>query len=261
LKEKKNINRNEAFYHALIKNSHDAISLSDEYFNVTYLSPSTSCISGWTFEERAKVSGTEQAHPDDIEKLRTVMKEVLSNPGEPIPIAFRRKHKDGHYMMMEGVITNMLADENVKGIVSNLRDITLYTKCEDDLRKIIKEVSDYKYALDESSIVAITDQHGIITQVNHNFCKISKYSAEELIGQDHRIINSGHHSKEFIRNLWITIANGKIWRGELKNKAKDGTSPKVSTQYSSQTLQLISFYSLFRPKKKDVFMIFPSTLN
>jgi len=97
------------------------------------------------------------------------------------------------------------------------------------LKKSIKEAADFKYALVESCIVAITDQKGTINYANDNFCKISKYSREELIGQDHRIINSGFHSKEFIKNLWTTIANGKIWRGELKNKAKDGTYYWVDT--------------------------------
>ena len=97
-------------------------------------------------------------------------------------------------------------------------------------RKInLKETSDYKYALDESSIVAITDQKGIINKVNNNFAIYQSISEEELIGQDHRIINSGYHPKEFIRNLWVTIANGKIWKGELKNKAKDGTIYWVDT--------------------------------
>jgi PAS domain S-box-containing protein len=91
------------------------------------------------------------------------------------------------------------------------------------------ELSDYKYALDQSSIVAITDQKGIIRHVNNNFCRISGYSSQELIGQDHRIINSGYHSKEYIRNLWVTIANGGIWKGELKNEAKDGSTYWVDT--------------------------------
>ena len=102
-------------------------------------------------------------------------------------------------------------------------------KAEQSLRKSIKEISDYKYALDESSIVAITDQKGIIKYVNDNFCRISKYSREELIGQDHRIVNSGEHPKTFIRDLWVTIASGKIWKGDLKNRAKDGTPYWVET--------------------------------
>ncbi|UPT68578.1 MAG: PAS domain-containing sensor histidine kinase [Sphingobacteriales bacterium JAD_PAG50586_3] len=91
------------------------------------------------------------------------------------------------------------------------------------------EISDYKHALDEAAIVAITDQKGVILHVNDNFCKISKYSREELLGQDHRILNSQFHPKEYIRDLWVTIANGNIWKGELKNKAKDGTIYWVDT--------------------------------
>ena len=102
-------------------------------------------------------------------------------------------------------------------------------RSEKSLQDSLKEVSDYKYSLDESAIIALTDQRGIIKKANRNFCKISKYKEEELIGQDHRIINSGYHPKEFMRDLWVTIASGKIWKGELKNKAKDGSFYWVDT--------------------------------
>ena len=98
-----------------------------------------------------------------------------------------------------------------------------------ELKKALRNYKDIELALNESSIVAITDSKGVIQFANDKFCKISKYSKEELIGSKQSIVNSGYHSREFFKEMWRTIGTGNVWKGEIKNKAKDGTYYWVDT--------------------------------
>src|SRR5437763_1539779 len=128
----------------------------------------------------------------------------------------KNRAKDGSFYWVETTIVPFLNEQRKpRQYVAIRADITERKLVEEQLRGSLKEVNDLKAALDEHAIVAITDPQGRITCVNDKFCAISKYSRQELIGQDHRLINSGHHREEFIRNLWMTIARGKVWKGEI----------------------------------------------
>ena len=100
--------------------------------------------------------------------------------------------------------------------------VTRFRRLEQQWSANVQQLADIKRAIDHAAIVATTDVTGRITYVNDKFCEISKYAREELIGQDHRIINSGYHPKTFMRSLWRTIASGQVWHGEIRNRAKDG---------------------------------------
>lgn len=157
----------------------------------------------------------------DSKEMLSITKKISSLSKDNQRISFVSKYL-GQDKLYRTISWEMVYLENDNTLFTIGKDIT-------EENTLAKEVENIKMALDESAIVAITNQKGIITYVNDKFCKISKFSRKELIGKDHKIINSGYHSKDFIKNLWQTIASGKIWKGELKNIAKDGNYYWVDT--------------------------------
>jgi PAS domain S-box-containing protein len=149
----------------------------------------------------------------------------------------RNRAKDGSIYWVDTTIVPFVgAEGKPRQYVAIRADITERKRAEDAVKEslaaskaALKEVADQKFALDQHAIVAITDVQGAITYVNDRFCAISQYSKEELIGQNHRILNSGHHSKDFFQQMYHTIAAGQVWHGEIKNRAKDGSNYWVDT--------------------------------
>lgn len=139
-------------------------------------------------------------------------------------IEVKRIKKDGTALDCIVYTSALYDNEGIcNGAMILIEDISQHKHRENQLRNTRKELEDFKYALDQAATVSITDINGDIIYVNDKFCEISKYSREELIGQNHRILKSNQHPKEHYKQLWDTIASGNIWRGDLCNKAKDGS--------------------------------------
>lgn len=167
---------------------------------------------------------------EDIERHKPEQALLIAvREGHFVEDAWRRR-KDGSLFWASTAITALRNESgNLCGFSKVTRDITERKQAEEELRQLVKDLSDVKFAIDRAAILATTDARGTITNVNDKFCELSQYSREELIGQNHRLINSGYHPQAFFANLWSTIKRGNVWHGEIKNRAKDGSYYWVDT--------------------------------
>ena len=111
-------------FRALIEHGTDSVAVIDEHNNIQYLSPASVAVEGYTPEELIGRNGLENTHPDDLPLVDEIVQQLIANPGKPIPVLWRRRHKDGRWLWLEGVATNLLHDPAVRGIVTNYRDVT-----------------------------------------------------------------------------------------------------------------------------------------
>ena len=164
-------------------------------------------------------------HPDD----RAQAREAMATARQGIPCS----GLDSRFLRQDGVLTHLVwrlewpAGSQV--LFAAVREFNERKAADARMAAVLAELKEFKWALDAHAIVAVTDLQGRITYANDKFCTISHYSREELMGQDHRIINSRHHPKAFFADLWQTILAGYIWKGEIQNRAKDGTCYWVDT--------------------------------
>lgn len=220
------VRNSERRFRALIEHSTDGISLIDAQNNILYLSPAVASIEGYTAEELGGHNGLENTHPDDIPLIHEIVARLMANPGKPIPVLWRRRHKDGHWLWLEGVATNLLSDPAIRAIVTNYRDVTE--------RKRIEEIRARLVAIVESSEDAIFSKalDGTITSWNRGAEKMFGYAPEEAVGKSGLIIIPPNlHSEE--ARIMNRIQRGQsIEHFETTRVTREGRPIDVSVSIS-----------------------------
>ncbi|TGM60373.1 PAS domain-containing sensor histidine kinase [Leptospira vanthielii] len=231
-------------YIDLLSNVPDLICELDAFERIRYANSFHKDKLGYEANEILGRSVDEFFHPDDRNELRTKMS-LLKVPGSETKGIWRIAHRDGHFLTCE-CRGKLKHDSNGnKRIIVIARDITeelgtefkihtkpgpkvqspseLHYQSFFELKMSQFEFSQLKFAFDEHAVITITDRNGNITYANDRFCEISMYSREELIGNNHRLLNSGFHSSYFFERMYQMIQNGYVWKGEIRNRTKDGS--------------------------------------
>ncbi|WP_171016756.1 PAS domain-containing protein [Pseudalkalibacillus caeni] len=211
-------------YQLIAENTNDLICLLDSADKtVCYASPSHQWVLGCSAESFQGSSFFRDMDEASRTNLRKAFEEAVIKK-EAIHYECRRMHAEGHWITFEDHAMPVFDSNNkISNFVVVSRDITAQKKSEKTLHDTLNKLEKLKMAIDEAALVSVTDKEGNILYVNKKFCEISQYDKDELLGNDHTFLRSDHHPPGFFEKLNETIKKGEIWRGELKNRAKDGS--------------------------------------
>lgn len=206
------------------KRTSNAVIVADAQRRITWVNDGFTRMTGYTLEEALNKSPgrllqCEKTDPEAARVMRDACRAGRSFRGEIL-----NRSKDGREYWLDIDIQPQFDSEGVlTGFMAVNSDITELVLARERAEQALREIHALRAALDEHTLVSIADRSGKIIDVNTGFCRISGYSREELLGQDHRILNSGTHTKSFWVDMWKTLSSGRSWRGEVCNRCKDGS--------------------------------------
>lgn len=235
----------------------------DKHYTILRMDGTCFELCGYTSEEILEgktIRFIDLIHPEDRKWLRTKRQDQIDSR-LPIVNEYRIIGRQGRIKWVREIVSAQY-DEIYEQMVLEgfVQDITPYKTN----AFMSNAFTSFQNAVNNGSIVSITDKKGVIIFVNENFCKVSKYSRSELVGKDHQIVNSSYHPKQFFVELWQTLLRGDIWRGQIRNKAKDGSFYWVDTVItpvmndSGEVDQFLSIRNLITEQKENEYALLES---
>jgi PAS domain S-box-containing protein len=226
------LRKSEAVFRSALQSLSEGIVVQDTTSAIQLCNPQAEHILGLTVEQ---MMGRTSLDP----RWRSIHEDGSPFPGEthPVPIALKTGlsqhnvimgvHKPDDSLSWISINAEPIffeGETEIRGAIATFTDVTERKKAEELLKASFRDVKNFRMALEAATLISITDIEGTILYANEHFAALSQFSAQELIGNNHRMINSGYHDTEFFKNMWQTIKSGKPWRGEIRNRAKDGSN-------------------------------------
>ncbi len=215
------LSASEARFRALIENSSDAIMLLDASLNVFYSSAGTQRIMGYSPNEIMGRPAKEFCHPESLVSLQQLLEESLRNPGKPVTGSARMRHKDGSWRLLEGVLTNLLHEPHVRGVVGNYRDITEKVQAERALRESEEKFRTAFHSNPEAmTITTLAD--GVYLDVNDAFLRVTGFTREDVVGRKSLQVGSWVETEDRVRLVETLQSRGRVDSMETTFRKKNG---------------------------------------